>query len=255
MQYLVNWRLFFNEECKNFPAEICFPQYFYLCIISIIQHYFYKNDVILRVVEKFYHDLQCIVDSIFPNKKIILKNPKEIADMIKDFKNSEVCYLETFIRDEDGKSNYREGLLQKSLEYYEKENLRDVIAYLCANDCCTVEEKDENILSQTQFPHSKHYVTLGTNCTLKKYFVNNNFGPNIWGPFYWIIFHRLANVCRNKDVLNNYLKILPAVIPCEFCRMNYYKYVRPSTLPEITSLDAAVVAYSNVHNLVTKHKK
>lgn len=256
MQYLVNWRLFFSDECKNFPAEICFPQYFYLCIISIIYQYIGKKYIFLKVIKIFYNDLQSIVDSIFHNdKKITLKSPKEIETLIENFENnSDIFYLETFIQDEESKLNYQEGLLRQSLEFYKKDSLGEIIDYLCANDCCSVEDGSGSVLPRDSPPHSRHYVTLGTNCTLKRYFLNNTFGPNIWGPFYWIIFHKLPTVCTNNKVINNYPKILPALIPCEFCRRNYYVYIRPSSLPDITSSDDAVIAYSNIHNQVTKHK-
>ena len=264
MQYLFNWRLFYNEKCTNFPSKLCFPQYFYLTIISILQHYHKTKNKqsyhTLKVLEIFYDDLQIIVDIIFNgDEKIKLKNPKEIKSLVENLietKDTEMFYLETFILDETSRLNYQNALLRQSLDFYEKKNVTDIIPYLCASDCCSVEDEKDSTLDSP--PHSKHYVTYGTNCTLKQYFSNNTFGPNIWGPFYWKIFHALPAAYIDDNtirVLDNYLRIFPILIPCEFCRRNYYVYIKPSKLPTITSIEEAATTYSNIHNLVTKHKR
>ena len=262
MQYLVDWRSFLIDKCKNFPAKLCFPQFFYMSIISIIPNYYQqqrdkqRTSLLLNITKHFYNDLQSIVNIIFPKESINLITPEEMETLIQNYANHipPIFYLETFIKDEDGRLNYQNALLKESLKYYEKENVGDIISYLCAKDCCSEEEvKEKDLLI---LPHSKHYITLNTNCTLKQLFVKNIFGPNIWGPYYWAIFHALAEGCTQDDikVLDNYLKILPTLIPCELCRGNYYTHIRPSKLSTIKDKSHALLLYSKIHNEVTRHK-
>lgn len=256
MQYLVNWRLFLKNKCKDFPAQLCFPQFFYLCMVSISPYYWIpKEDVrrepFLNVVEQFYNDLQSIVNIIF-TEEIQLISAREMKEKIRDVQTPEICYLETFIKDEAGRLNYQNALLSTSLKFYGMKNTTQLVSYLRANDCCTEEEKE-----LVHPPPSKHYVTLNTNCTLKRLFYHNTFGPEIWGPYYWAIFHALAegNIHEKEiPVLNNYIHILPTIIPCEECRRNYYLHVKPnSQVKEITTKKEAIACYSNVHNAVTRH--
>lgn len=267
MQYLVNWRLFLSNkrEREKFPAKLCFPQYFYMAVISIISHYYIPREdehrhLIQTIIDQFYEDLQSIVNIIFPdeNTTINLITPKEMKELLikHEEKDLDIYYLESFIKDNDGKQNYQNQLLEESLNFYDKKTLNEIISYLCDNHCCSKEEiKDFP-------PPSKHYVTLKTNNSLKKIFINNTFGPNIWGPYYWKIFHALAeggfcgndkNIKEILKVLENYIHILPVIIPCELCRINYYTHIKPSKLPTIKNKKEATLLYSTVHAQVTTH--
>lgn len=262
MQYLVNWRLFLLEENerKYFPATLCFPQFFYMSIISIIHHYCIPNEderrpLIHAIINQFYNDLESIVKIIFPGKETItLITPEEMNELLNEYEKNtpHIFYLEAFIKDDIGRLNYKNYLLSESLKFYNKRNLNDMISYLCDNNCCSYEEMEE----ENNPPTSKHYVTLNTNCTIKQLFRNNTFGPNIWGPYYWAIFHALAEGYNDEivSVLDNYVRILPILIPCEYCRWNYYIYIGPSKLPKINNKNQAKQIFSDVHDKVTRHK-
>ena len=262
IQYLFDWRSFFTKKYKDYPPIICFPQYFYLCIYSILGFYCSQKDnerinSILRVIEYFYNDLQCIIDIIFRDEgKIHLKPPNEIKASLMNFTKEydiKLIYLETFIRDDASLSKYQESLLRHSLEFHGLKNVNELILYLYGNNCCSTKELDS---FEDSLPHSKHYVTNGTNCTLHTLTETYGFGPAVWGRFYWKLFHALPQNCTEDNVLvlDNYVKILPTLIPCDYCRQNYYLKVKPSMIPSITNKDEAIVTYNCIHNLVTKHK-
>ena len=260
MQYLLNWRLFLlGEERKQFPATLCFPQFFYMSIISIITHYGIpqkdqRHPHIYNIIDKYYNDLESIVNIIFPgNEMITLIKPKEMKELLSKYETTvpQIFYLESFIKNEEDKQKYQNYLLSESLKFYKKTDLNEIISYLCQENCCSLEEIKEYP------PPSQHYVTFNTNCSIKQLFRNNTFGPNIWGPYYWVIFHALAEKCPDEmvSVLDNYVRILPTIIPCEFCRMNYYIHICPSELPKITDKTKAKNLYSDVHAKVTNHTK
>lgn len=266
MQYLLNWRLFLLDRCPRFPNQLCFPQFFYMAIYSIIHHY-YKHEpthLIFKPIEEFYNALEIIVNIIFPgNVNINLIPPKEIEilirDTVKKLKEStqeekmslEIFYLETFMSDEADKINYQDALLKQSLNYYEKANVHDIIWYISEKNCC-----NKSVSLDLSLPPSKHYVTINTNNNFKEEL--GPFGPHVWGPFYWKIFHAIAEGCTSNDrvleVVDNYPQILPAIIPCDFCRVNFYLNIKPSTLQVIQSKNQAISLYWQVHSDVTKHK-
>ena len=137
-------------------------------------------------------------------------------------------------------------------------------------------------------PHSRHYVMQYSN-----YKMNINMVPEIWGPYMWSIFHCLADksyefftstcydaataadldaslssssrskVAREKlrcdrgqliALLNDFIKIIPVLIPCGECKFNYYKNIRPSEVERLPCIGDLKKMYNNIHSKVTEHK-
>ena len=252
MQYLFDWRLFILEKCPNFPARLCFPQFYYMSIYSVIIHYNRLHRIkeqFLTLIEEYFKDLENIVNTIFPDKHISLITVDEMMRKIKEYHDdTNIFYLEDFIDSEEGRCAYQEALLKESKRYYDKDCITDIVTYLHDRRCCLDKE------STCDLPHSKHYVTLFTNNSLPM----KNFGPQIWGPYYWKIFHYLPENCdiyneKMLQMLNNFVLIIPVIIPCEECRGNYYVNISPHTLPEIKSKDEAIALYDKVHSKVSLH--
>ena len=278
IQYLFDYHSFLNKTI-HFPPTLLFPQFFYMSVTSILMHLLgaakrreidgkkglepifhvrYERDAdIERVIRSYYEHLQNVVDLVFVGRTIRLMSPTEIKDIIyayiRDLSKAQpdLYHLESYIKDENSRLNYQEQLFRDSQRVYGKDTVDEIVSYLCAHGCC---KKD--VIDDDGPPHSKHYVTIGTNCTLAEK-CNGSYGPEIWGPFYWGIFHALpTNYPEDKFLctLQAFFKILPVIIPCEMCRDHYYTFVRPGEIKDPQTQEEAKVLYTFIHNTVTKNK-
>ena len=287
---------FLNQTSHlKFPPTLCFPQFFYMCIISMRQIYYvnsFHNTVVnindyRNILKQFCDHLQSIINILFsPDSNIIVsrnieekiysktissiqkllssspeKNEKD-EEEDEDDDDSEIYYLETFLYDDKSRNNYQKALLHKSFETYGIKSCKveDLMCYLKNSGCCKqqqqrLKEDDEEEVATCSLllPHSRHYVIKDSNSILTNTKV---YGPNIWGPFYWSIFHGLAEngKTRDLDCLNDFIRILPVIIPCEICKRNYYTYVKPSKIPEIKTVYECQKEYGRIHDTVSKHK-
>ena len=219
-QCLFNFIDFYSKKSHLlFPASLAFPQYFAISMKAIaINHYqsvYFKN-----LCFAYCEILQTIINQIFNNKenkyKIIVDNNKLKTKIMNKHIDDNFILLETYLKDDESINNYRQALLTETLKYYNFENIKQYIHFLYEKKCCVTEE-DSIIMP----PSSKNYLIFGseTNTSFPK---NHIFYTVGWGPFFWNIFHSVAETGKEEDKnLLKFIYALPATIPCKQCRDNY----------------------------------
>lgn len=84
--------------------------------------------------------------------------------------------------------------------------------------------------------------------------------PNIWGPNAWNFFHNITleypNVPSDKDkeAMYNFFNNVGLVLPCDKCKINYYKHLKifPLTDDILESKQRLVYWVIDLHNIVNK---
>ena len=306
-QCLFDWKNFYNFRGahKYFPASLCFPQYFLMCIISMpskipIMPKFFKINyedlcqlyvdilpIILKILYPEYN-IKCnseklrtwlrnwgniVINYTNNNEKDKDDNNKDIdnnRDNNKDRDNDnndtdnknddddddddddiklvkELC-LENFLMDKASIQNYRSALLRNTFAYFNCNDLNKVTEILYDNKCCS----NKLPIMSTPPPPSYHYLldrTKITNCRDIP-----RMGPVYWGPFYWNILHYIGeNYYKNYNevkFLRLYTCLLPFIIPCNNCSINYTKHdEKIKTILNNYGNDIEKL-YSNIHNVV-----
>lgn len=259
-QYLFDWKTFYSVKShKLFPGILCFPEFFAHVISTVLNKVSFTSCPKEKfLLSSFYECLQTIIDLLFgSNCQISVLDPVDLKEKLLTFikeKNPsiEVLLLETYLKDKDSIMKYRNNLLDTSLKYYGMKTLKDFILYLKDKDCC-----EEIADVSTPPPSSLQYIHLHeiNNCTnLPRFIV----GPNKWGPIYWNIAHTLVeNVIDDNEIIhqmNCFIHILPIILPCPSCSMNYYKHVIPSTIPACKNKDQLKKLFETIHDKVTLAK-
>ena len=245
---------------------------------------------ILRMCFRFFATLQDTIDLLFgKNSEICLKDTftihKTISKFVEDYHKQRIkkddannpknmIYLETFLNGEQSKQNYQKLLFQQSLRYYKVRDVNEFYRYLLECQCCEKldEEEEEKIIcnsnsnsSSSSYVHSKHYVSSSSNNNCSKE-LNKIRGPPKWGPYFWNIFHALADKgekryysdeCdegERKNIvafLNAYPTILQFIIPCSMCRDHYNSFVKPNDIPPCEDVKKFKDVYNTIHSIVT----
>ena len=263
-QYLFDWKTFYEKKCcSKFPPQLCYPEFHALAMTAILNWYDFiattdatttSNDVRTLCFEYFKY-LPNMIRLIFgPDSNIRVLPPEEIHELITNYvvelniSDTSIFFLETILRDQSSITNYRTILMNITLNYYHVDTLAQLTADLRLRGVCT--EKSDHDITHLP-PPSCHYLSYMSNATsipLK--------GPQRWGPIFWIIFHTFAqnlNKENTNDVnmVNDYVAILPFLVPCGQCRSHYYNLVRPNSIPYLTDNDSLILLYQRIHALVT----
>ena len=244
MQCLFDWKLFYNHSGHlYFPAKLCFPNYFAFSVYSILQQISTLNKNILN--EYVLHVLPTIIKNIFNNDDISL-NYKKLLN-IKPNGNIDMLFLETYLNDKQSIYNYQMALMNELLTYHKVKSISDIVDLLHKKQCC------QNKLDiHENPPHSKHYLTLtnDNNSTC------NKIGPSMWGPFYWNVFHTLAENYNDTDVdvLKNFIYILPFLVPCTICSNHYLENINFENFENHYGNNIKLL-YNEIHNKVSDKLK
>ena len=201
---------------------------------------------------------------------------KKIANKSHQFnKATSIFLLETFLRDQLSVFNYRQCLYRRSLEFCGVGSLSELVNHLRNSDvcpaahdelCCDCFLESSSRLPVTPPPSSTHYIRHFCHCTP---FPDDAaiFGPRLWGPIYWNVFHFLADNasddCENdRDdyggagivrVLNKFVQFLPLIIPCPDCRLHYCISVRPSRLRYVRDVKELRLLFNAIHGTVSSN--
>lgn len=240
IQCLFDFKAFYKKKGhKYFPGTICFPQYFAYAINSIFQNLYAAfndedndNDNIdeINLCYQYFNILPVIIDQLYgPTIKIDKEKLIKMSNLIKEKKgpnNNNYLLLETYLRDDDESViNYRKALLKSVLSYHECETANELIDHLSSVKCCYTKEKDI-----PEYPSSEYYllmsVTRKNNVNVNELFMNINQPTKFWGPFYWNVFHSIAEKeinlqPENKSKLIDFICVLPYTLPCSMCTFNY----------------------------------
>lgn len=234
IQCLFDYKIFFSKSGHlYFPATLSFPQYFAFAISSIFYNIFFafktNNQHLMNVCYYYFEILPVIIEQIYgKNYKIEIDITKleEISNRLKEEeKDSQTnntidnVLLETYLKNEESVINYRKALLENSLEYYGCNNINELVNHLCNVKCC-----DKTKVKDIQeYPSSDHYLLIGDGNNVNKNILLKK-GTSFWGPFYWNVFHTVAETaCENDDKLVNFIYVLPFTLPCDICTNNYMK--------------------------------
>ena len=228
---LFDYKDFFKKKGhKYFPGLICFPQFFAISINTILTNIIINENNIdaKNLCYSYFHILPILINHLFSsNYKIEVDVNKliqisKIAQKNKRLDNDYIL-LEMYLKDDTSIQNYRKALLDNVLHYHNCETIDHLINHLYRRRCCS---SKENIFYDT--PSSEHYILLGTR--------NNNsniissigyetlLSTYFWGPFYWNIFHSIAEKCNTthfQERLLDFLYIIPYTLPCPECRNNF----------------------------------
>ena len=212
-----------------FPGTLAFPQYFAISIRSISYNLDESEDF-KKLCLSYCQILQTIINRVFDKKYKIIINCNKLKDAVITRKNIETfdfILLESYLNDNDGSiDNYRNALLNETLNYYNFENIKDYIHHLYKKNCCTSEEK----MTISPPPSSKHYLIFPPQFPQLS---NTSFTPETmfyttgWGPFFWNIFHSVGKGGGggNEDLLK-FIYVFPMTVPCNQCRDNYINKVK-----------------------------
>lgn len=288
-QYLFNLKLFYNKENnQNFPSILCLPTFIFYTFSVIlsdflkIMHPKYKNindnynlkkaNDILR--SSFFHTLPTVVHLIASDDEtekysicspiefhtIFLKEIQNIIDNEKYSIPSEIFALETYMKNEESRQLYLQKLHLNNLKINGVETLADLISKLDADEIA--HPHLEIIEKSNSFPGSLHYTIYNTDT----YPIPQFYGPKGWGPFYWKIFHSLAEKGELNDIykmdenikytLHCYISLLPYIIPCAICSQHYYLNIKPSKILDNLFDNENVkptMFYSKIHENVTEN--
>lgn len=230
---LFDYKDFFKKKGhKYFPGLICFPQFFAISINTILSNIIINNEKTnidaKNLCYSYFDILPILINHLFSNYKIEVDVNKliqisKIAQKNKKLDNDYIL-LEMYLKDDTSIQNYRKALLDSVLHYHKCETLDHLINHLHHRRCCS---SKENIYDSIP-PSSEHYILLGTR--------NNNsniissigyetlLSTYFWGPFYWNIFHSIAEKCNSthfQKKLLDFLYIIPYTLPCPVCRNNF----------------------------------
>ena len=272
-QYLFDCKKFYTlKSNKKFPSTLCFPEFYALTIAVILNWYsfmvnndgineYYSGRVknIHALILEFFDYLQDIINLIFGKQsKIFIIAPQEIHKIMTSYSfeasDMSILYLEKILRDEESVFRYRKNLIDISLNFYNIDNLDQLINNLCENRVCISNIKESLIEIP---PPSCHYVSF--KCNIND--ANIPWGPGRWGPMYWSVFHSLADNALNGNftdartinTLNNFIQYLPFILPCPACRHHYYRCITPSSIPELKDVAKLKQLFDKIHHLVTKN--
>ena len=264
-QCLFDYKIFFTD--KLFPAKLSFPQYFAFSISSVFTNIYFafknNDEHVLNVCYYYFEILPAIIEQIYGKHchiEIDLTKLEEMSNKFKEKKskndNIDNVLLETYLKDELSVINYRKALLEKSLEYHYCNNLNEFVNHLCDVNCCDkTREKDIE-----EYPSSDHYLLIGDGNNVNKEVFSERKGPKFWGPFYWHVFHTIAETaCKDdEEKMINFIYVLPFTIPCIACSYNYIQKM-PIFIELIEeykkSKDKCLKAlYDKVHRKVTYSK-
>lgn len=275
-QYLFNVTLF-GKHWDQVPAILCFPTFFWYSVQSILNIYIMMNFGIFKLDEEkafrslimgWFHILSPLISTIFraaigrEGKYIDIVCPSELHEILwkasESYKTTkspipvELMTLEHYIPDVNGILEYRQLLNSINLTTNNVDNICDLIKYLTMEDYCPMVEE----CTWDNPPDSLHY----TRFTTASYSKLRPQGPAEWGPYYWKIFHTIPNnpphaISDNDEytyMLDCFPSVLPIIVPCPSCQINYLHHIQPSTIP--TPLTDYTQFYERIHSLVSNHK-
>ena len=213
-----------------FPGTLAFPQFFAISIRSI-SYNLNESEDFKTLCLSYCQILQTIINRVFDKQKYnkIIINCNKLKDAVITRKNIETfdfILLESYLNDNDGSiDNYRNALLNETLNYYNFENIEDYIHHLYERECCTSEEK----MTISPPPFSKHYLIFPPQLSNTSFNFDAIFLTTGWGPFYWNIFHSVGKGKErggeNEDLLK-FIYVFPMTVPCNQCRDNYLNKVK-----------------------------
>ena len=265
-RYLFDWQTFYVKKCgSKFPPLLCFPEFYALSMFAI--HNWYEvtisvtedmefSDNVYLLCLKYFESIQTMIHLIFgQNSKIYVKSREQIHEIMSntviDQKSNDlsILYLEKILRDKESIDNYRAILLDTTLKYYGVDDIQQLQDRLISKKGVTTIDDDNEIKELP--PPSCHYVSYHSNTTPIPLY-----GPRRWGPMYWIIFHALAEnldtECGEQlKTVNDFIAILPFVLPCPSCRIHYDELIKPSTIADLTDKEAIQNMYKRIHSTVT----
>lgn len=264
-QCLFDWNTFYEKKCgSKFPPSLCYPEFYAIAMISILNNYetiLLNNnnspgpfiDALESLCVEYFKSIQRTIDLIF-GLRITVKSPEEIHEIVTNYvlernlSDTSIFFLETILNDHDSVVNYRTTLLETSLRYYRMDSVSQFANHLKSKNACqSCEEIEETP------PSSCHYVSYLSNATRIPLI-----GPERWGPVYWIIFHAMVeNLPLNITptylrTINDFVAILPFIVPCGQCQHHYYQLVRPGEIPDYYDVKSLVLLYRKIHALVTR---
>lgn len=84
--------------------------------------------------------------------------------------------------------------------------------------------------------------------------------PKVWGPHGWIFLHSITQgyprtpTKANKEIMRDFFKTLPEVLPCSTCGDSLREHMRkyPLTNKELLSRERLMNWLVNIHNEVNK---
>lgn len=213
-----------------FPSILCFPQFFaysmnniLVNIVTLQKQKTKDKEETLGFCYRFFDILPSIIKHLFDKYEIEVDEDK-LKQSPQTKTDGSHIFLESYLKNTTSIENYRKALLDNLLKFHNCTNINEVVKHLYSKNCCS------NILriNTDTYPSSKNYLVLHNNNST----VFDNFGmeyilsTHFWGPFYWNIFHSLADKCTDEDEnfhaeLVEYLFILPQTIPCSKCKENY----------------------------------
>lgn len=306
IQCLVGWNTFFSDtSSEKYPPILCFPEYFllmintarkvYLDTLKIIGYkHLFKNpkDIIIYEniekiqygkfdqIKRFLSSLQIVVDLIFldnnnNNNNIIKVKPfdvisSELMKIVDDElrmgnqPGKDFYFLENYLVDDGDRENYQNALLQMSLKHHNATSVENLIEILYKEGSC--KDIDKTPIPKIPIPsiHFAHQVRISNETDYPK----DRIGPRAWGPFFWNIFHALAqnasqemrvnvrNGCYTKDQLSTflygYIQYLPLLIPCSFCSIHFYETIHPGAIPYSSNVQDYENIYNKIHKRVTE---
>ena len=268
-QYLFDCQKFYTlKSNQKFPSTLCFPEFYAFTIMVILNWYNFmiNNDGIYSdrvknihaLILEFFDYLQDIIHLIFGKKsQIFIIDSHEIHKIMTSYlfeaetkSDMSILYLEKILRDDESIFRYRKNLLDISLNFYNIDNLEQLVDQLCDSRVCI-----SNIKTSKIPPPSYHYVSFKCNINIAKI----PGGPGRWGPIYWSVFHSLADNAlrgnitdaRTINTLNNFIQYLPFIVPCPACRHHYYQSITPSLIPELKDVAKLKQLYDKIHHFVT----
>ena len=260
---------FYKKGHLYFPGTLCFPQFFALSIHAIFSNIIANNneneyeDILCN---HFFNMLQVIVNQIYINYKINVSVEKinHVLEKTKQTKSTDDNYilLESYLKDDDSCQNYRKALRDSVLHYHECSSIEQLSEILFQNGCCLTKGDCNN---DNHYPSSEHYIVYGlqnNNSTITSDIV---FNTGFWGPFYWNIFHSIAEkcdtVCLQKKLIN-FIYTFPFTLPCSQCKYNYIEKmdifeIFLNHFKENNNDDAIFIQhlYSKIHDVISKDTK
>ena len=76
----------------------------------------------------------------------------------------------------------------------------------------------------------------------------------IWGPKLWYIFHNIAynyNKIFFKHYKYFYYNIIPKIIPCKMCKINYIGHIKIINMPKLNK-NSIITWTLQIHNIVNR---
>lgn len=264
----------FRDTWAGVPGILCFPTYFLYVISTVINHYVVlkagfldkESQSSLKIlILGWFHMLSplltILMRAVGSDLKIALLCPSDIEETLQDAVERylsantntitlpwEMLSLEYYMVNEDDKIAYRNILKTVNLKMNGVDRLCDLVK-------CLKYPPVETDNLEVSPPDSLHYTRFTTGIPPP-----DRHGPEEWGPYYWKIFHTVADHPPPPDddknpeyayVYDGFPSVLPSTIPCLDCQINYFIHVQPSTIP--TSLSYGTELYSRIHDRVSDH--